>query len=91
MSFDGKDVYTTVQEKCANVLYLTVKNHAFIDGNKRIAATIFIYFLQRYDLLYKENKKIIDNNALASITLLIAQSSPKEKELMVDLILNFLN
>ena len=89
-SFDEIDVYPTIQEKCANILYLTVKNHAFIDGNKRIAATIFIYFLQRYNILYKNNLQIIDNNTLTSITLLIAESNPKEKELMIDLILNFL-
>ena len=89
-SFDGKDVYPTIQEKCANVLYLTVKNHAFIDGNKRIAATIFIYFLQKYDILYRDNNQIIDNNTLAAITLLIAESNPKEKELMIDLVMNFL-
>lgn len=90
-SFDGKDVYPSIEEKCANVLYLTVKNHAFIDGNKRIAATIFIYFLNKYNILYKDDKKVIDNNTLASITLLIAESNPKEKELMIDLVMNFLN
>lgn len=61
-----------------------------IDGNKRIGATIFIYFLNKYNLLYKENKKIIDNNSLACITILIAQFDPKEKEIMIDLIMNFL-
>ena len=90
-SFDGKDLYPTNEEKCANMLYLTVKNHAFIDGNKRIAATIFIYFLLRYDLLYRDDKQIIDNNTLASLTLLIAESNPKEKDLMIDLIMNLLN
>ena len=90
-SFAGKDVYPTKEEKAANLLYLTVKNHAFIDGNKRIAATIFIYFLQANEILYKEDKLVIDNNALASITLLIAESNPKEKEIMIDLIMNFLN
>ena len=89
-SFGGIDVYSTIQEKCANVLYLTVKNHAFIDGNKRIAATIFIYFLQRYNILYQDDKQVIDNNTLAAITLLIAESNPKEKELMIDLVMNFL-
>ena len=89
-SFGGEDVYKTVEEKCANLLYLTVKNHAFIDGNKRIAATLFIYFLNRYNILIKEEKKVIDNNTLASLTLLIAESNPKEKELMIDLITNFL-
>lgn len=89
-SFGGNDLYTTIQEKCANMLYLTVKNHAFIDGNKRIAATLFIYFLQRYNILYKDNKQVIDNNTLAALTLLIAESNPKEKNLMTDLIMNFL-
>lgn len=90
-SFGGKDLYPTIEEKCANVLYLTIKNHAFIDGNKRIAATIFIYFLKKYNILYKEDKQVIDNNTLASITLLIAESNPKEKELMIDLVMNFLS
>lgn len=90
-SFDGKDLYPTSQEKCANILYLTIKNHAFIDGNKRIAATIFIYFLQRYNLLYKDGKQIIDNNTLTAISLLIAESNPREKEILIDLILHFLN
>ena len=90
-TFNGKDVYYSLEEKCANLLYMVVKNHAFIDGNKRIAATLFIYFLNSYDILYKEDKQVIDNNTLASLTLLIAQSNPKEKEVLVDLITNFLN
>jgi len=89
-SFDGKDVYPTIEEKCANMLYMTVKNHVFIDGNKRIAATLFIFFLQYYGILYKEDVQVIDNNTLAALTLLIAESNPKEKEILVDLILNFL-
>ena len=62
----------------------------FVDGNKRIAATLFIYFLQFYDILYVNKKAIIDNNTLASLTLLIAESNPKEKEIIVQLIMNFL-
>ena len=89
-SFGGVDLYKTAEEKCANMLYLTVKNHAFIDGNKRIAATMFIFFLFRYNILYKNNKQVIDNNTLASMTLLIANSNPKEKELLIDLILNYM-
>ena len=89
-SFGGKDLYPNDELKCANILYLTVKNHAFIDGNKRIAATMFIYFLFRYDLLYIDGNQVIDNNTLASLTLLIANSNPKEKELIIDLILNFM-
>ena len=89
-SFDGKDVYETIEEKAANFLYLIVKNHYFIDGNKRIAATLFIYFLHFYNILTIEDKSIIDNNTLAAITLLIAESNPKEKEIIVDLIQNML-
>ena len=81
-TFDGGDVYKSVEEKAANFLYLIVKNHVFVDGNKRIAATLFIYFLNYYDILYKDNNHVIDNNTLASLTLLIAQSNPKEKEVM---------
>lgn len=90
-TFDGNDVYKSIEEKAANFLYMIVKNHVFIDGNKRIAATLFIYFLNYYDLLYKENKQVIDNNTLASLTLLIAESNPKEKEVIIDLVMNFLN
>ena len=90
-TFDGGDVYKSVEEKAANFLYMIVKNHVFVDGNKRIAATLFIYFLSFYDILYKDNNHVIDNNTLASLTLLIAQSNPKEKEVMIDLVMNILN
>ena len=89
-SFDGKDLYPTVEEKASNFLYLITKNHTFIDGNKRIAATLFIYFLEFYNILYVDNKQIIDNNTLVAITLLIAVSNPKEKDILIDLIMNFL-
>ena len=89
-SFDGNDLYPTVQEKAANFLYLVTKNHTFIDGNKRIAATLFIYFLDFYNILYKENRQVIDNNTLVAITILIAQSNPKEKNILIDLVINFL-
>ena len=69
---------------------MIIKNHVFIDGNKRIAATLFIYFLDYYKILYKDEKQIIDNNTLVALTLLIAQSNPKEKEILIDLIMNFL-
>lgn len=88
-SFDGKDLYPTIEEKAANFLYLIIKNHVFIDGNKRIAATLFIYFLEFYNILYIENKQIIDNNTLVAITLLIAESNPKEKNILTDLVMNF--
>lgn len=90
-SFDGEDVYQTIEEKAANFLYLIVKNHAFIDGNKRIAATLFIYFLHFYNILIIENKDVIDNNTLAALTILIAESNPKEKNIMIDLIMNILS
>ena len=90
-SFGGRDVYNSIEEKAANFLYLIVKNHVFTDGNKRIAATLFIYFLNYYGILYKNSKQIIDNNTLAALTLLIAESNPKEKSVIVDLVMNFLN
>ena len=90
-TYDGKDVYMNIEEKAANFLYMIVKNHVFIDGNKRIAATLFIYFLNYYDILYKDSKQVIDNNTLTALTLLIAESNPKEKEVIIDLVLNFLN
>lgn len=90
-TWNGQYIYTTIEEKAANFIYLVVKNHSFIDGNKRIAATLFIYFLQFYNLLYDNNIPIIDNNTLASLTILIAESNPKEKETMVNLIMNIIS
>ena len=90
-SFDGQDIYKSIEEKGANFLYLIVKNHVFADGNKRIAATLFIYFLNFYGILYKNERQVIDNNTLAALTLLIAESNPKEKDVIIDLVMNFLN
>ena len=90
-SFAGQDIYKSIEEKAANFLYLTVKNHVFADGNKRIAATLFIYFLNFYGILYKDGRQTIDNNTLTALTLLIAESNPKEKEVLIDLVMNFLN
>lgn len=89
-TFNGKDVYKSIEEKASNFLYMIVKNHVFIDGNKRIAATLFIYFLDFYNILYKNNKQVIENNTLVAITLLVAESNPKEKEILIDLIINFI-
>ncbi len=89
-TYDNIDVYKSIEEKAANFLYMIIKNHVFIDGNKRIAATLFIYFLNYYNLLYKDDKQIIDNNTLTALTLLIAESNPKEKEVITDLVMNFL-
>ncbi len=91
LTFDNKDVYESIELKACNFLYTLIKNHPFIDGNKRIAATLFIYFLNYYGLLYKDNIQIIDNNTLTAMTLLIAESNPKEKEIIIDLVMNFLN
>ena len=90
-SFAGQDIYKSIEEKGANFLYLIIKNHVFADGNKRIAATLFIYFLNFYGILYKNGQQTIDNNTLAALTLLIAESNPKEKEVIIDLVMNFLN
>ena len=90
-TFDGNEVYRSIEEKASNFLYMIVKNHVFIDGNKRIAATLFIYFLSYYNILYKDSKQVIDNNTLTALTLLIAESNPKEKEVIIDLVMNFLN
>ena len=89
-SFNGEYLYETIEEKAANFLYLIIKNHIFIDGNKRIAATLFIYFLKFYNILYVNDKQVIDNNTLVALTLLIAQSNPKEKNILIDLVMNFL-
>ena len=89
-SFDGVDLYPSIEEKGANFFYLVIKNHSFIDGNKRIAATLFIYFLDFYNILYRNDNKVIDNNILVALTLLIAQSNPKEKDILIDLVMNFL-
>lgn len=89
-SFSGEDLYKTTEEKAANFLYLITKDHVFIDGNKRIAATLFIYFLSFNNILHYKDKIVIDNNTLVAVTLLIAQSNPKEKNVMIDLVMNFL-
>ena len=86
----GEDVYPSVQEKAANLLYFIVKDHPFIDGCKRIAASIFLYFLNKNNLLFKNNKKIISDSTLVAITLLLAESRPEEKEIMINVIMNFL-
>ena len=89
-TFGGKDVYPTVQEKAANLLYFITKNHSFSDGNKRIAATMFLYFLNKNRLLFKDGIKQIEDNTLVALTIMIAESKPDEKELMVNLVMQFL-
>lgn len=91
-TFDGKELYPSVEEKGANLLYFVVKNHAFSDGNKRIAAALFIYFLGRNEVLYRpDGSKRLADNALVALTLLIAESRPEEKETIVKVIVNLIN
>lgn len=88
-SFGGQELYPTVEEKAANLLYYVTKNHSFIDGNKRIAATIFLYFLDRNGILYDQNgDKTIDDHTLVALTIMIAESRPDEKEMMISVIMN---
>lgn len=89
-TFDNQEIYPSLEEKAANLLYLITKNHSFSDGNKRIAATMFLYFLDKNNALFKNNKKIIDDYTLVSITIMIAESKPSEKETLIKLIMNFL-
>lgn len=86
----GKEVYPSLEEKASNLLYFMVKDHPFADGCKRIAASVFLEFLARNDILYKDGDKRISDAALVAITLMIAESNPQEKELMVALVMNFL-
>jgi len=91
-TFDGKELYPSIEEKAANLLYFIVKNHSFSDGNKRIAAAIFVWFLERQDFLYNaDGEKRIADNALVAFTLLIAESKPDEREIMVKVIINLIN
>ncbi len=91
-TFDGKDLYPSVEEKAANLLYFIVKNHSFVDGNKRIAASIFLWFLEKNGILYREDgSKRIADNALVAITLMIAESAPLERDTIVTLVVNLIN
>ena len=88
-SFDGRELYPTAEEKAANLLYFITKNHSFSDGNKRIAAAIFLYFLDKNGMLFAEDgMKLIDDHTLVALTIMIAESDPNEKEMMIDVIMN---
>jgi death-on-curing family protein len=91
-TFSGKDLYPSIEEKAATLLYLIVKNHSFIDGNKRIAAFLFLWFLDRNGILYKPDRsRLIENNALVALTLMIAESRAEEKDIMVKVVVNLIN
>lgn len=90
-TFDGQDCYPTLEEKAAVLLYMLVKNHSFTDGNKRIAAACFLHFLERNNMLYQNDRPILDNATVFALTLLIATSKPEEKETMQQVILSVLN
>lgn len=90
-SFGGEDLYPTLEEKAANLLYFVTKNHSFSDGNKRIAATMFLYFLDKNEKLFKNGEKTIDDHTLVALTIMIAESNPEEKEMMISVIMNCIN
>ncbi|MDB5146715.1 MAG: cytochrome biosis protein CycH [Mucilaginibacter sp.] len=91
-SFGGVEFYPTIEEKAANLLYFVVKNHSFSDGNKRIAAYLFVWFLEKNGILYRKNgSKRIADNALVALTLMIAESNPEEKDMMVKVVVNLIN
>ena len=87
-SFGGEDLYPTLEEKAAHLLYFITKNHSFHDGNKRIAATIFLYFLDRNGALFVDGNKTIDDHTLVALTIIIAESKPEEMEMMITVIMN---
>lgn len=89
-SFGGRDVYPTLEEKAAHLLYFVTKNHSFFDGNKRIAATMFLYFLDKNGVLFLDGKKLIDDHTLVALTIMIAESKPEEMEMMITVIMNCL-
>ena len=91
-TFGGKDLYPSIEEKAAHLLYFIVKNHSFVDGNKRIAASIFLWFLEKNSILYKEDgTKRLADNALVALTLMIAESDPTEKNIIATLTVNLIN
>jgi len=87
-SYAGQEIYASLEEKAANLLYFVTKNHSFFDGNKRIAATMFLYFLDKNNVLFDEGRKLIDDYTLVALTIMIAESKPEEKEMMISVIMN---
>ena len=87
-SFGGEDVYPTLEEKAAHLLYFVTKNHSFLDGNKRIAATMFLYFLDKNGVVFKNGEKTIEDYTLVALTIMVAESKPDEMEMMITVIMN---
>jgi len=91
-TFDRKELYPTIEDKASHLLYFTIKDHPFIDGNKRIGSFLFVYFLDKNNYLYRENgEKKINDNALTALALLIAESNPNEKDILIKIIINMLS
>ncbi len=89
-SFGGQELYPSLEEKAAHLLYFVTKNHSFLDGNKRIAAAMFLYFLDKNGVLFVDGKKLIENHTLVALTIMIAESKPIEKDMMIPVIMNCL-
>ena len=90
-SFDGKDLYPSLEEKAAHLLYFLVKNHSFVDGNKRIGAALFLWFMEKNGILYRaDGSRHIADNALVAITLMIAESSPNQKDILTKVVVNLI-
>ena len=89
-TFDGVDLYPTIEEKAAHLLYFLVKDHGLIDGNKRVASALFLEFLNKNQRLFLNGRKVIEANTLVALVIMIAESRPQEKEMMVNLVMNFL-
>jgi prophage maintenance system killer protein len=91
-AFDGKDVYPSLEEKAAMLLYFLVKNHSFIDGNKRIGAALFLWFMEKNGILYRQDgTKRLADNALVAITLMIAESAPEQRDMLARIIVELIN
>lgn len=89
-SFGGQELYPSLEEEAAHLLYFVTKNHSFLDGNKRIAAAMFLYFLDKNGVLFVDGKKLIENHTLVALTIMIAESKPIEKDMMITVIMNCL-
>ena len=89
-SFGGQELYPSLEEKAAHLLYFVTKNHSFLDGNKRFAAAMFLYFLDKNGVLFVDGKKLIENHTLVALTIMIAESKPIEKDMMITVIMNCL-